>query len=119
METISRRITPRSSRKRIDPQRAAASPATSMNRAAAVEDTVYLTVVDKDRNVVSFIQSIFNAFGSGLVAGDTGIILHNRGAWILVRRREHPTGWKAANGPSTRSFRPWCLKTASRGFRLA
>src|SRR6185295_12942948 len=44
------------------------------------EDTVYLTVVDKDRNVVSLIESIFEAFGSGLVAGDTGLILHNRGA---------------------------------------
>jgi len=44
------------------------------------EDTVYLTVVDKDHNAVSFIQIIFSAFGSGLVAGDTGIVLHNRGA---------------------------------------
>lgn len=50
------------------------------NRAPGGEDTVYLTVVDRDRNVVSLIQSIFSEFGSGLVAGDTGIILHNRGA---------------------------------------
>jgi gamma-glutamyltranspeptidase / glutathione hydrolase len=43
-------------------------------------NTTYFTVVDKDRNAVSFITSISDVFGSGMVAGDTGIILHNRAA---------------------------------------
>ncbi|MGH9853511.1 MAG: gamma-glutamyltransferase, partial [Blastocatellia bacterium] len=64
-------------RKRIDLGRIANQSTTGPRGG---EDTTYLTVVDKDRNVVSFIQSIFSAFGSGLVAADTGIVLHNRGA---------------------------------------
>ena len=43
-------------------------------------DTTYFTVVDKDRNAVSFITSISDVFGSGIVVGDTGIIMHNRAA---------------------------------------
>lgn len=43
-------------------------------------DTVLLTVADRAGNVVSFINSRFAGFGSGLVAGDTGIALQNRGA---------------------------------------
>jgi gamma-glutamyltranspeptidase/glutathione hydrolase len=42
-------------------------------------DTVYVTAVDKDRNAVSFISSIYLAFGSGMVVDGTGIVLHNRG----------------------------------------
>jgi gamma-glutamyltranspeptidase/glutathione hydrolase len=42
-------------------------------------DTVYLTAADSEGNVISLIQSLYETFGSGIVAGDTGIVLHNRG----------------------------------------
>ncbi len=43
-------------------------------------DTTYLTAVDAEGNMVSLIQSNYSAFGSFLVAGDTGFALQNRGA---------------------------------------
>jgi gamma-glutamyltranspeptidase/glutathione hydrolase len=43
-------------------------------------DTVYLTTADAAGNVCSLINSLYFAFGSGIVAGDTGIVLQNRGA---------------------------------------
>jgi gamma-glutamyltranspeptidase / glutathione hydrolase len=43
-------------------------------------DTTYLTVVDRDGNMVSLIQSNFAGFGSGIVASGTGFALQNRGA---------------------------------------
>jgi gamma-glutamyltranspeptidase / glutathione hydrolase len=42
-------------------------------------DTTYLTVVDRDGNMVSLIQSNYASFGSGIVAEGTGFVLHNRG----------------------------------------
>lgn len=43
-------------------------------------DTIYMTAADGQGNVISFIQSLFGSFGAGIVAGDTGITLHNRGS---------------------------------------
>jgi gamma-glutamyltranspeptidase/glutathione hydrolase len=42
-------------------------------------DTTYLTVVDKDGNIISLIQSLYSEFGTGLVVPGTGMLLHNRG----------------------------------------
>jgi gamma-glutamyltranspeptidase / glutathione hydrolase len=52
-------------------------------------DTVYLCVVDKDGNAVSYIQSLFAAFGSGKMVPGTGITLHNRGA-LYTLDPKHP-----------------------------
>ncbi len=43
-----------------------------------------MTVADRDGNVVSLINSLFVAFGSGLVAGRTGIALQNRGRGFVL-----------------------------------
>ena len=45
----------------------------------ALGDTIYLTVVDQDRNCCSFIQSNFHSFGSLVVPGDVGFAMQNRG----------------------------------------
>jgi gamma-glutamyltranspeptidase/glutathione hydrolase len=48
-------------------------------------DTIYLTVIDKDGNIVSLIQSLYSAFGSGLVPKGAGFMLHNRGALFTLK----------------------------------
>ncbi len=52
-------------------------------------DTIYLTAADRDGNVISLIQSIYESFGAGIVAGETGVVLHNRGS-LFSLRAGHP-----------------------------
>jgi gamma-glutamyltranspeptidase/glutathione hydrolase len=63
----------------IDPERARPTRTLTWDN-----DTVYLSVVDREGRAVSVIQSIFQSFGSGLVARGTGIVLHNRGASFVL-----------------------------------
>ncbi len=80
-------------RRRINPKRAATEVSTGIDGPVrwfeGEGDTVYFTVVDKDRNAVSFINSIFHAFGSGIVVPGTGILLQNRGA-LFSLDSDHP-----------------------------
>ncbi|MGM0876939.1 MAG: gamma-glutamyltransferase [Bacillota bacterium] len=47
-------------------------------------DTAHAAVIDEEGNAVSFIQSLYFEFGSGVVAGDTGIIMQNRGSFFSL-----------------------------------
>ena len=77
-------------------------------------DTIYLACADGHGNVVSFSQSIFASFGAGIVAGDTGITLHNRGAGFVLTPG-HPNQVGPAKRPLhtlvpamiLRDGRPW------------
>jgi gamma-glutamyltranspeptidase/glutathione hydrolase len=48
-------------------------------------DTVYFTVIDKDRNAISMIESIFSSFGSKVVPGDVGFAMQNRASGFSLR----------------------------------
>ena len=61
----------------IDPMRA--SPTQAVTDMVEHKDTVYIAVVDRDRTAVSFINSIFHPYGSGLMAPRSGVLFHNRG----------------------------------------
>ena len=77
----------------IDPRRAmpAAAPLTE----AIHRDTIYITVVDRDRMAVSLIYSVFMGFGSGLASDRFGINFQNRGAGFTLAEG-HPN--EAAGG---------------------
>ncbi len=61
----------------IDPRRAMSAPAQLAEQVH--RDTVYLTVVDRDRMAVSLIYSIYHSFGSGIASDRFGILFQNRG----------------------------------------
>ena len=71
-------------RERISPTRAAASAISDLG-----SDTAYLCAVDAEGNGCSFINSLYDRFGSGIVAGSTGVCLHNRGKFFRLIS-DHP-----------------------------
>ncbi|MGB3277849.1 MAG: gamma-glutamyltransferase family protein [Pseudorhodobacter sp.] len=77
----------------IDPKRAmpAAAPLTE----AVHKDTIYITVVDKDRMAVSLIYSVYHSFGACLASDRFGINFQNRGAGFTLQQG-HPN--EAAGG---------------------
>ncbi|MEP4194469.1 MAG: gamma-glutamyltransferase family protein [Aliishimia sp.] len=80
----------------IDPARAMgdAKPLTE----AVHKDTIYITVVDKDRMSVSLIYSIFHGFGSGIASDKFGILLQNRGAGFTLEAG-HPNEFGPGKRP--------------------
>jgi gamma-glutamyltranspeptidase/glutathione hydrolase len=80
----------------IDPDKAIDPPSYGDIRTGS--DTTVFSVVDKDRNAVSFINSIYFAFGSAVVAGDTGIMLQNRGAGFSLDP-DHPNRLEPGKRP--------------------
>ncbi len=66
-------------RSRLDPARKGSPEA-----GPAGGDTCYLCAIDGEGNAVSLIQSVFFDFGSGVVAGETGVLMQNRGAFFSL-----------------------------------
>lgn len=95
----------------IDPARAM-GPAAPITEAVH-RDTIYITVVDRDRMAVSLIYSIFHSFGAGLASPEFGILLHNRGAGFAL----HP-GHPNEAGPGKRPMHtiiPGLIRQEGRG----
>jgi gamma-glutamyltranspeptidase/glutathione hydrolase len=86
-ELISKAYAARQSR-RLDTNRAADHVAPGDPKLSSGE-TIYLAVVDRDRNACSLIQSIYHGFGSKVVPGDVGFAMQNRGS-LFSLDAQHP-----------------------------
>lgn len=75
---------------------------TAMAGALADGDTTYLCAADGEGGMVSLIQSVSSAFGSGLVAGGTGVLLNNRvgRGFSLIEGDAMRSTWTCACGPA-------------------
>ncbi len=71
-------------RTRIDLKKAATQVGPGLEKDG---DTMYLCTADNEGNVVSLIQSLYRGFGSGVVGGNTGVMLHNRGSYFSLDPR--------------------------------
>ncbi|WP_319825475.1 gamma-glutamyltransferase family protein [Thalassovita sp.] len=80
----------------IDPKRAMAAAAPLSE--TVHKDTVYITVVDRDRMAVSLIYSIFNGFGSGIASPKFGILFQNRGSGFTLQEG-HPNEMAGGKRP--------------------
>lgn len=80
----------------IDPDRAAER--VEPGRFITDSETIYLSVADEEGNMVSFINSVYGYFGSGVVIPGTGIVLHNRGAGFTMEEG-HPNTVAAGKRP--------------------
>ena len=91
----------------IDPARASTAPSPALQDG----DTTYLCTADASGMMVSLIQSVSSAFGSGIIAGDTGVLLNNRVGRGFSLIPGHPNHYAPGKKPMS-TLNCWSLTDA-------